>query len=47
MALTNPPAGQTWRLYYYAGGQRIAMRQLVGSSSALYYLVGDHLGTFG
>ncbi len=28
--------------YYYAGSQRVAMRQ---GSSALYYLLGDHLGS--
>ncbi|HOT93492.1 MAG TPA: RHS repeat-associated core domain-containing protein, partial [Anaerolineae bacterium] len=28
--------------YYYAGGQRVAMRQ---GSSTLYYLLGDHLGS--
>jgi hypothetical protein len=53
LALTNPPAGQTWRLYYYtpsvssgqAPGQRVAMRQRVGTSSVVYYLVSDHLGS--
>ena len=45
LALINPPAGQTWRLYYYAGGQRVAMRQRVGSSSVVNYLVSDHLGS--
>jgi RHS repeat-associated protein len=45
LALTNPPAGQTWRLYYNAGGQRVAMRQWVGASSVVYYLVSDHLGS--
>jgi RHS repeat-associated protein len=28
--------------YYYAGGQRVAMRD---GSGALYYLIGDHLGS--
>ena len=28
--------------YYYAGGQRVAMRK---GSSTVYYLLGDHLGS--
>jgi RHS repeat-associated protein len=39
------PEGQTWKLYYYAGGQRVAERVLTGRSNKLYYLHGDHLGS--
>jgi RHS repeat-associated protein len=45
------PAGQTWKLYYYAGGRRVAERVLAtsadgaSSSNTLYYLHGDHLGS--
>jgi hypothetical protein len=43
---TVPPAGQTWKLYYYTNGQRIAERVLTSSgSNTLYYLHGDHLGS--
>ena len=37
--------GQTWKVYYYAGSQRIAMRVLTSSSDTLYYLHADHLGS--
>ena len=40
-ALTLPPAGQTWKVYYYVGGQRVAMR----ANGTLYFLLGDHLGS--
>ncbi|MEP7357721.1 MAG: RHS repeat-associated core domain-containing protein, partial [Anaerolineales bacterium] len=43
--ITAPPAGQTWRLYYYAGAERVAMRELTSSWTAVYYLVGDDLGS--
>jgi hypothetical protein len=45
LAFSTPPAGQTWNLYYYADGKRVAERQMVGSTSWVYYLVGDHLGS--
>ncbi len=32
----------TTKKYYYAGSQRVAMRQ---GSSTLYFLLGDHLGS--
>ena len=47
-AVTTPPAGQTWRSYYYLGGQRIAMRMRGASNSwenGVYYLHSDHLGS--
>ena len=43
---TSPPTGQIWKVYYYAGAQMIAMRELSGTTgNALYYLHGDHLGS--
>ena len=39
------PEGQTWRLYYYAGSDRVAMREQTASSDTLYYLLPDHLGS--
>jgi hypothetical protein len=41
----SAPQNHTWKLYYYAGGQRVAERVLTGSSNTLYYLHGDHLGS--
>jgi RHS repeat-associated protein len=42
----NPPAGQVWRKYYLAGGQRLAMRvRQSGQNDKLYYLLTDHLGS--
>ena len=35
------PAGAVTRTYYYAGGQRVAMRE----NGTLFYLLGDHLGS--
>jgi RHS repeat-associated protein len=35
-----------WKVYYYAGAQMVAMRELSGpSGNTLYYLHGDHLGS--
>jgi RHS repeat-associated protein len=43
---SNPPAGQVWRKYYLAGGQRLAMRvRQNGQNDELYYLLTDHLGS--
>jgi RHS repeat-associated protein len=43
---SNPPAGQVWRKYYLAGGQRLAMRVMQnGQDDKLYYLLTDHLGS--
>ncbi len=43
--LFTPPAGQKWRLYYYAGGARVAMREVTSAGSTVSYLFGDHLGS--
>jgi RHS repeat-associated protein len=37
--------GQLWRTYYYAGGQRIAVRERTATTDELTYLHGDHLGS--
>jgi RHS repeat-associated protein len=37
--------GQLWRTYYYAGGQRIAVRERTATTDKLTYLHGDHLGS--
>ncbi|KAF0107994.1 MAG: hypothetical protein FD146_1292 [Anaerolineaceae bacterium] len=39
------PAGETWRFYYFAGSQRIAMRTADSATSSLVYFLGDHLGS--
>ncbi len=50
-ALTVPAYGQMWRVYYYAGGQAIAMRTqeidpiFFDHYTVLYYLHTDHLGS--
>jgi RHS repeat-associated protein len=41
----TPPAGHTWRVYYYADDDRIAMREITNSSDTLSYLISDHLGS--
>jgi hypothetical protein len=44
--LDTPPSGQVWRSYYYAGSQRVAMReQRSGSNDEVYLLLGDNLGS--
>ena len=46
--LSAPPAGQTWKSYYYAGNQLIALRvegDPVPSKNGVYYLHTDHLGS--
>jgi len=46
MTLAAPPAGVTWRSYYYAGATRIAMRaQQAGAPDVVYYFHADHLGS--
>jgi RHS repeat-associated protein len=40
-----PPAGQIWRNYIYAGGQRVAMREYSNTTSTVYYLLSDQLGS--
>jgi len=44
-AVSTPPVGQLWRAYYYAGGQRIAVRERTVATDELTYLHGDHLGS--
>jgi RHS repeat-associated protein len=41
----TPPAGIQWRIYYYAGTQRIAQRIWNSSGSTLNFLLSDHLGS--
>jgi len=43
--LAVPPAGQIWRGYYYAGGQRVAMRESTSTTNQVYFLLTDHLGS--
>jgi hypothetical protein len=40
-----PPAGQIYHLYYYSGGQRVAMREITTTTNVVYYLFTDHLGS--
>jgi RHS repeat-associated protein len=43
----TPPSGVTWRKYYFAGAQRIAMRvsgDPIPANNGVFYLLGDHLG---
>jgi len=39
----TPPTGEKWTSYYYAGGQRIAMRTGSSANSSVKWLLGDHL----
>ncbi|MGQ0604221.1 MAG: RHS repeat-associated core domain-containing protein [Anaerolineales bacterium] len=45
--VSTPPVNTTWRVYYYAGGKPIAMREMPANDSTgtLYYLHSDHLGS--
>jgi RHS repeat-associated protein len=45
--VTAPPANTTYRVYYYAGGKPIAMREMPANDATgtLYYLHSDHLGS--
>jgi len=45
----EPPGGQLWRTYYYAGGQRIAVRERAATTDELTYLHPSRLraGSFG
>jgi RHS repeat-associated protein len=41
-------SGVTWRKYYFAGAQRVAMRVVgdpVPANNGVFYLLGDHLGS--
>ena len=42
--LLTPAPNETWKVYYYAGAQMIAMRVMTSTASALYFLHADHLG---
>ena len=44
-SLSAPPTEQTWKMYYYAGSQLIALRVLTETGNTLYYLHSDHLGS--
>ena len=45
-APSTPPTNHQWKVYYYAGGKPIAMRELTASDgNTLYYLHSDHLGS--
>jgi RHS repeat-associated protein len=37
--------GQTWKVYYRAGSQLIAMRTITQSGNVLYFMSSDHLGS--
>jgi RHS repeat-associated protein len=43
-AAGTPLTGITWRSYYFAGSQRVAVR-VQSTTNVLYYLHGDHLGS--
>ncbi|MGQ0604219.1 MAG: hypothetical protein ACT4QE_21260, partial [Anaerolineales bacterium] len=45
--VTAPPTGTTYRVYYYAAGRPIAMREMLAgdNTGTLYYLHSDHLGS--
>jgi hypothetical protein len=44
--LLTPAPNETWKVYYYAGAQMMAMRVLTGTTgNTLYYLHSDHLGS--
>jgi RHS repeat-associated protein len=43
----NPPTGEVWKFYYYAGSQKVAVRVSGDQPNAngLFYTLGDHLGS--
>jgi len=43
--LLTPAPNETWKVYYYAGAQLIAMREITSTGNTLYYLHSDHLGS--
>jgi RHS repeat-associated protein len=43
--LTNPPAGQVWRINYYVAGRHVAVRTHVGAGNTMRYVLTDHLGS--
>jgi RHS repeat-associated protein len=40
-----PLTNETWKQYYMAGSQLVAMRSLTTTGNTLYYLSGNHLGS--
>ena len=42
---TPPPVGQVWKNYFLVRGQRVAMREYTATSSEVYFIIGDHLGS--
>ena len=48
MTLSDPPTGQVWKSYYFAGSQLVAMRvqgDPVAQNNGLFFLHADHLGS--
>ena len=48
MTLNNPPSGQIWKTYYFAGSQAIALRAQgdpVAQNNGVFFLHSDHLGS--
>jgi hypothetical protein len=46
VARSAPLGNETWKMYYAAGSQLVAMRAFTTSlTSTVYYLSGDHLGS--
>ena len=48
MTLSDPPAGQVWKSYYFAGSQLIAERvqgDPVAQNNGVFFLHADHLGS--
>jgi hypothetical protein len=45
--LADPPTNHVWRSYYYAGGQRVAVRVQYANpiNNILNFLISDHLGS--
>jgi hypothetical protein len=45
--VNSPPPNTTWRVYYYANGKPVAMRELPpgNATGTLHYLLSDHLGS--
>jgi RHS repeat-associated protein len=46
--VASMPSGVTWRSYYFAGAQRVAMRVVgdpVPANNGVFYILGDHLGS--
>lgn len=46
--VASMPSGVTWKAYYFAGAQRVAMRVVgdpIPANNGLFYVLGDHLGS--